>query len=112
MGDFFSFILMLVTVILVLYGSFAFTKYLGNKTNGRSFGQNMKVIDTLMIAPEKSIVITEILGRFYILGVSNNGISIIKELEECPEIKMDIPPDSFQKSLQDVLNKCKKNTRS
>lgn len=112
MGDIFSLVLMLVVMVLILYGSYFFTKYLGIKTVGKSMGNNLKIVDSLMISQEKTIIIVEAVGKFYMLGVSNNNINLIKELEECPDIKLDEPPDSFKLALEEVIKKRKKNTRS
>lgn len=99
---------MMTMVVLILFGSFAFTRYLGVKTMGSSSGKNMKIIDTLVVSPEKSIVVVEVLGKFYMMGISNNGINLIKELEEYPLDNLANSPESFQKSIQDALSKYKK----
>lgn len=109
MLDFFTLLSMLIMVFVILYSSVVFTKYLGNKTiSSRGFTKNMKIVEMLPVSQEKSVAVVEVVGKYYMLGISNNNINLIKELDEFPiDIKED-ESNSFQQTMQDVLLKYKK----
>ena len=109
MSDIVPLITMLVVVIVILYMSYMFTRYIGTKTIGSHFSKYMKLVDTLPIAQDKAVVIIDVSGKLYMLGVSPTAIHLIDELEEIHSVKPSEQnkPD-FRQSLKKVLGDYKK----
>lgn len=52
-------------------------------------GMNIKVHERIAIFPKGHLIITEIAGKFYLLGATEQNINILKELE-LDEIPQDV----------------------
>lgn len=98
----------LVLIVLVMYLSFIFTKYIGKKMNTHTKLNNIKVIEQVALGQEKALLIADICGKFYLIGASSQNIEILKELEdvnleqEKPNVKID-----FANILDNILKKQK-----
>ncbi len=105
---------MFLVVGIILYLSYIFTRYVGIKTVGRGASKHMKTVDILPISQERSVIIIEVSEKFYMLGVSEGGIQLIKEFDTLPNFSdPDFEKkDMFKASFMDVIAKAKKNTRS
>ena len=82
---FFSVIIIVVFVVIIYYGGKWMTKkYALDKGN-----RQMKIIDKVMLGQDKSLVIAEIINCKYIIGISGQQITLIKDLGEIdlPDIK-------------------------
>lgn len=73
------------SVVLVLFLSYWFTKYIGKKTMKFRASGHMQIVDRLSISQDKSILILKVEGNYYLLSLSQNGIHLIKELENIDE---------------------------
>ncbi|MFI3173898.1 MAG: flagellar biosynthetic protein FliO [Bacillota bacterium] len=101
---------MLVIVGIILYLSFLFTRYVGVKTMGRGISKHMKMVDVLPISQERSVIIIEVSEKFYMLGVSDGGIQLLKEFDSLPDLSnLDMEKKvDFKASFMDVIAKAKK----
>lgn len=54
----------------------------------------MKIVDTLVISQDKSIVILKADNKFYLLSVSPTDIKLITVMEEFDENNVTVIPDS------------------
>ena len=43
--------------------------------------KNMKVLEKIILSKDKEIFLVEVYGNKYLLGASNNNISVLKELD-------------------------------
>jgi flagellar protein FliO/FliZ len=84
----------LFAVILILYLSYVFTKFIGKRSIKYGGSSNMKIVDRLSITQDKSIVILKAGGKFYLLAVSPSDIKLITELEEFDENSLAVINDS------------------
>ena len=65
----------------------------------------MNVVDKLMLGQNNFIAIVEISNKYYLIGITEKGISILKELEDfhlLPDVKESSP------KFNNILNKYKK----
>jgi flagellar biogenesis protein FliO len=69
-----------ITVILVL--TYFVSKWYAGRMGGTVTAKHIKVIDRLFIGKTASIMIIELAGVQYLVGVTEQGISILKELAE------------------------------
>lgn len=71
-----------IVILLIIYASFRFSKYIGQKTN--SFGQskNIKVIDNIPIGQDRFISIVNVGKKYFLIGITSSEITFLKELSE------------------------------
>ena len=93
--DIFSLIFSIIGIIVVLFLTYYSTKWLSTKTNVAMKSKYMNIIDKIMLGQNKFLAIAEICNKYYLISITENNISIIKELEdfkplinEAPEINM------------------------
>lgn len=105
MLDFFEDVLPLIGAIIaiafILYLSYLFSKFMAKRVGNISNSGNIKICERVALGQDKGLVVTHICGKYYLLGISNNNISMLKELEEYT------PPEVPQTNInfKDVLSK-------
>lgn len=99
---------MIIVFALILFVAYYVTRYLGKTMTGARSGGNIRVIETLRIAPDKYLQIIEVAGKYLLLSVSKNGISFLSELDK-EEMKFEteekLPGSSFRDIVQKVIKK-------
>lgn len=75
-----------LSVILILFLSYWFTKYIGGKSLGIKSSGHMEIVDRLPVSQDKSIVVLRVQQSYYLLSISQNGVGLIKELENVSEL--------------------------
>lgn len=84
MADEFSVLTAFLAVVAILGGCYFFTRLLAKRLSpgyGGGTGR-MKVLDCLVMGPNKSLSIVKIGGRFFLLGIAAEQISLLTELTE------------------------------
>lgn len=105
--DILQFASALAGVVLVLFLAYYLTKLYARKM-GTSFGtgRNMKIVDRIPAGKGSAIVIIEVAGKQYMLGVTDGSINLLTELETpipaAPEERA-AQPSSFIKTLKSVV---------
>ncbi|MDE7221145.1 MAG: flagellar biosynthetic protein FliO [Oscillospiraceae bacterium] len=77
----------LLILLLVLAGCYLFTRWAGTGLAGRDFGpvgrrRQIKVLERLTVGKDQSLLVIELAGRYFLLGCSPSGISLLCELTE------------------------------
>ncbi len=109
--DILPMLLALAAIVLVMYLSFVFTKYIGKKINTHSRLNNIKVIEQVALGQDKALLIAEICGGFYLIGASAQNIEILKELDHVNLETEDNPMKvDFAQILNNVMKTKKKQT--
>ena len=94
-GDVFSIILALLgtvgVIVLTYYGSRWYIERFVKRTGSISGKHHMKVVERLIVGKSGSIIIVDIQGPQYLVGVTEPNIQILSQLEE---------PISFQKKQE------------
>ncbi len=82
---FFSLVIMIVFIAAIYYGS----RWLKKRYSISPGNKLIKIIDRIMLGQDKSIVIADILNCKYIIGISGQQITLLKDLGEIelPELK-------------------------
>lgn len=70
-----------VIVVLILYFSYITTKWIGSKAISSRGSKYMKILDTLAVTQDKSVIILEADKKYLLLSVSPTDIKLITELE-------------------------------
>ena len=89
-------ITVLFTIVLfaaILYLAYLTTKFIGKKysiSSGMS-GKNLKVLDTLSLAPDKVLMIIKAGGKTVLVGLSKDHMEYICDVDES---ELEIPEES------------------
>ncbi|MDR1571941.1 MAG: flagellar biosynthetic protein FliO [Clostridiales Family XIII bacterium] len=90
-GDVLSIILALVGIAAVLALTYLASRWYAGRAGPMAAGRHIKVIDRLALGKSGSILIIELQGIQYLIGAGDQGVSILKELDE--PVK---PPESVR----------------
>jgi len=80
-SSFLSLIGALLTVVIILFLAFFFSRMLGKTWNRASSGRNLKIIEQLSLGPDRQILLLKVQNEVYMVGVSQAGIQILAKLE-------------------------------
>ena len=76
-------VLSIAGMIVVIVGAYYVTYYIGVKSSGLSRGRNRNIhmLDRFAISKDKSFCIVEIAGKVYIIGVTNQSMTLFDTLD-------------------------------
>jgi flagellar protein FliO/FliZ len=96
----------LIIIAGLLYGVLLLVKKYGASFKGTKAGVvPIKVLCTQMIMPKKFISIVKVDDKLLVLGVSDNSITLLKELEPSDEIETAPTAPKNDNNLIDILKK-------
>lgn len=72
----------LILVILIIYGSYLASKYLGKGLSKNSSSLYMRLIDQITMGQDRHIAIVQISGKYLLIGVTAGQISVLSELQD------------------------------
>lgn len=77
-------VLMVILVfILILYLAYFATKKLGKRLSFKGVGnKNIKIIESISVGQNKAIMIIQSAGKTMLIGITQNGINLISELDD------------------------------
>lgn len=98
----------LLIVILVIYLSYVGSKMIGKGFRGKRNTRYMNMVDQLVVGQDKSIAIIKVGPNYYMVGITNNGITLLSNLEE--EDLIELPIENMQmpesvKSFRNIVEK-------
>ena len=82
----------IVVMVAVLIGAYVMTKYFSKKTRRMMRSKHICVLDRMALAKDKSLYLTEIGGKCILIGVTNQSINTLGEIEK--ETLGDLPEES------------------
>jgi flagellar biogenesis protein FliO len=82
LGSVWSIVPVLVGIPVVLVLTYFASRWYAGRMGPMVMGKHIKVVDRLLIGKTASILIVELAGVQYLIGVTEQGIRILKELEE------------------------------
>ena len=93
---------LLLTFLLVLGLAYLTSRFLGQRmTSGGGFGSG-KIYATLSLGPNRAVYVIEIAGKFMVLGVTEQNITMLNEITSLADIEqlkvtqnVDMPPEQF-----------------
>jgi len=78
-------ILFIVGTIVILFGAYFVTYYIGMKATGQNRAglrnRNINLLDRYAIARDKQFCIVEIAGKVYIVGITNQTMTLLDTLD-------------------------------
>lgn len=95
----------IILIIVILYLCYWFSKFMARRVGNMGSTRNMKICERVALGQDKCLVIAEVSNKYYLISVTNNNISLLKEIEDYtpPEV-----PDA-NVSFKDVLGKVNLN---
>lgn len=100
-------LLPLVLIIGLLYAAMLFLKRYSFRGKGKDAGiLNIRVLSNKMIMPKKFISVVRVEDKLFLLGLSENSITLLKEIDS-PVDKTDEAAQQFEK--ESFFNILKKN---
>ncbi len=108
-NDIFPLIFSIIGIILVLFLTYYCTKWLSTKTSMVLKSKYMSITDKMMLGQNKFLAIAEINNKYYLLGITENSINILKELDDFHPLPQEKPENNieFSKILDKLLKKPK-----
>lgn len=83
LGTIGSLLIALLGFILIIYLAYFATKKMGKRMSIRGVGnKNIKILESVAIGQNKSIAIIEAAGKVLLIGITQNEITLICELDE------------------------------
>jgi flagellar protein FliO/FliZ len=112
MNDFWTTFFYIVVMVAVLIGAYLTTKFLSGKTKRLQKGRFISLVERLPLGKDKNIVLIEIGGQNFLVGVTNQSISILGQIENenlkaAKETKSAIPRKGFFEQFLKVFNNAK-----
>jgi len=75
----------LIGVVIVIIGCYYVTYFISAKASGQSRGRlrnkNINLIDRFAISRDKSFCIVEIAGKVYVIGITNQSMTLLDTLD-------------------------------
>ena len=97
----------LLVIVALLYGVLVFVKRYGISVKGKKSGAVLiDVVSTQMIMPKKFISVVRVEDRLLVLGVSDQSITLLKEMDKPVD---NTPKPSFEADKNNFLDLLKKN---
>lgn len=80
--DFLSLVGAFLAIALVLYLSYRFSKFMATRFNDMGSKGNIKILERVALGQDKGLAVAQISGKYYLLGISNNGISLLMDMPD------------------------------
>lgn len=71
-----------IAVVLILYGSYMASKYIGRGMTRGSSSQYMRLIDQITLGQDRHVAILQISGKYLLVGVTSGQIHLLAELQD------------------------------
>ena len=88
-GDIFSMLFALIGTVCVIMLTYFASKWYAKKMGPIAGGKHIKVVDRLVVSKTGSILIVDIEGRQYMMGISDQNVQILMELDETIPLSID-----------------------
>lgn len=112
-GEVFSMIFAIAGTILVIFLTYFVSRWYAGKMGSIAGGKHIKVIDRLMISNTGSILIVDIEGLQYMIGISDKKIQLLQQLERpiLMEVNKDPAKENFVELFKTMIQKGNKNEK-
>lgn len=71
-----------IVVILIIYGSYIASKYIGKGLSKSSSSRYMRLIDQITLGQDRHIAIIQVSGKYLLVGITAGQIGVLSELED------------------------------
>lgn len=88
-------------VVLIIYGSYLASKYIGGGLSKSSSSRYMRLIDQITMGQDRHIAIIQVSGKYLLVGITAGQIHVLSELQD--EELFPLAPDE-EEGGSDALN--------
>ncbi|HEX9023551.1 MAG TPA: flagellar biosynthetic protein FliO [Geobacteraceae bacterium] len=92
-----------IGIIYLLY--YLSTRWFRGMAGGKGRSGRIRVIETRYLAPKRSLLIVEVGGEYLLLGSGNEGVQLIKKLENGEGLDAEGVPNPFQPAPEAIRRK-------
>lgn len=102
----FQLIWYLIAFLLVIGAAFYITRFIGQSTLRYTRSTNLQVIDYIILGRDKGLYIVKVGDKFFLIGVSNNNITYLTEINK-EDIKVPTNDKDFVTNLNISIERLK-----
>lgn len=102
----FQLIWYLIAFLLVIGVAFYITRFIGQSTLRYTRSTNLQVIDYIILGRDKGLYIVKVGDKFFLIGVSNNNITYLTEINK-EDIKVPTNDKDFVTNLNISIERLK-----
>lgn len=73
---------MILALCLILVLAWGMIRIFGGNLRGRTQGRHMRVLDEINLGPNRGMVVVEVGGKVFIVGITDHQISMLGELDD------------------------------
>ena len=103
----FQLIWYLIAFLLVIGAAFYITRFIGQSTLRYTRSTNLQVIDYIILGRDKGLYIVKVGDKFFLIGVSNNNITYLTEINK-EDIKVPTNDKDFVTNLNISIERLKR----
>ncbi len=89
-----------IVVILIIYGSYIASKYIGKGLSKSSSSRYMRLIDQITLGQDRHIAIIQVSGKYFLVGITAGQIQVLSELED--DELFPLAPDEYGSSTKSL----------
>lgn len=71
-----------IAVVLILYLSYLFSRYLSKGMSKSSSSRYMRLIDQIALGQDRHIAIVQIGGKYLLVGVTSGQVNVLSEIQD------------------------------
>lgn len=101
----YSIIVTIITLVVILALMIWGSKWVLKKNTVTLKSKHIRIVDRVLLGQDKSIVLAKICDQFYILGISGQQITLLKELTDFELTEEEMTPTTFSEVFADSLKK-------
>lgn len=103
----FQLIWYLIVFLLVIGVAFYITRFIGQSTLRYTRSTNLQVIDYIILGRDKGLYIVKVGDKFFLIGVSNNNITYLTEINK-EDMKVPTNDKDFVTNLNISIERLKR----
>jgi Flagellar biogenesis protein len=104
-NSFVQFITLLIVFVIVLFLTYYTTKFVGNYQKVSNRYTNFEVVETYRISNNKYIQIIKVSGKYILISVTKDNVTMLTELDEKTVMKPEYT--TGQQSFSEIFDKLK-----
>jgi len=101
----------LIMVVAILVLTYYATRWYARRAGGAVSSKNIRVIDKVSLSNNTALVIACVCGKYYLLGMTEHGITLLRELEAFEEQAPELQAASFKKLFEKFTEQPKKENK-
>lgn len=111
LGGIARFITVLILFVIVLWVTWAVTKWTAGYQKGKWSGGNIEVLESFRIAPDKYVQIIRVADKYLAVALAKDSITLLAQLDEA-SLSFDQNTGGTKTSFQEMLEKVREKKKN